>query len=74
MIWAMDRAIGQLVDALKAAGEFENTLIWFLSDNGGATGNASINLPLAGKGIKLKAEPGFRFRTLAQDAQKSQDL
>ena len=55
MIWAMDRAIGQLVDALKAAGEFENTLIWFLSDNGGATGNASINLPLAGhKGIKFE--------------------
>jgi arylsulfatase A-like enzyme len=55
MIWAMDRAIGQLVDSLKAAGKFENTLIWFLSDNGGATGNASINLPLAGhKGIKFE--------------------
>jgi arylsulfatase A-like enzyme len=55
MIWAMDRAIGQLVDTLKASGEFENTLIWFLSDNGGATGNASINLPLAGhKGIKFE--------------------
>jgi arylsulfatase A-like enzyme len=55
MIWAMDRAIGKLVDALKASGEFENTLIWFLSDNGGATGNASINLPLAGhKGIKFE--------------------
>mgnify|MGYP001259684758 FL=1 len=55
MIWAMDRAIGHLVDALKASGEFENTLIWFLSDNGGATGNASINLPLAGhKGIKFE--------------------
>ena len=55
MIWAMDRAIGKLVDSLKASGEFENTLIWFLSDNGGATGNASINLPLAGhKGIKFE--------------------
>ena len=55
MIWSMDRAIGQLVDSLKASGEFENTLIWFLSDNGGATGNASINLPLAGhKGIKFE--------------------
>ena len=55
MIWAMDRAIGQLVDSLKASGKFENTLIWFLSDNGGATGNASINLPLAGhKGIKFE--------------------
>ena len=55
MIWAMDRAIGKLVDSLKASGEFENTLIWFLSDNGGATGNASNNLPLAGhKGIKFE--------------------
>jgi arylsulfatase A-like enzyme len=55
MIWAMDRAIGKLVDALKESGRFENTLIWFLSDNGGATGNASINLPLAGhKGIKFE--------------------
>ncbi|MBP52739.1 MAG: hypothetical protein CMI27_06295 [Opitutae bacterium] len=55
MIWAMDRAIGKLVNSLKASGEFENTLIWFLSDNGGATGNASINLPLAGhKGIKFE--------------------
>jgi arylsulfatase A-like enzyme len=55
MIWAMDRAIGELVDSLKASRKFENTLIWFLSDNGGATGNASINLPLAGhKGIKFE--------------------
>ena len=55
MIWAMDRAIGKLVASLKETGRFENTLIWFLSDNGGATGNASINLPLAGhKGIKFE--------------------
>ena len=55
MIWAMDRAIGKLVASLKESGRFENTLIWFLSDNGGATSNASINLPLAGhKGIKFE--------------------
>jgi arylsulfatase A-like enzyme len=55
MIWAMDRAIGKLVASLKESGRFENTLIWFLSDNGGATGNASNNLPLAGhKGIKFE--------------------
>ena len=62
MIWAMDRAIGKLVDSLKASGEFENTLIWFLSDNGGATGNASINLPLAGhKGIKFEGRTRVPF-------------
>jgi arylsulfatase A-like enzyme len=55
MIWAMDRAIGKLVASLKESGRFENTLIWFLSDNGGATSNASNNLPLAGhKGIKFE--------------------
>lgn len=55
MVWAMDRAIGQLIDSLKTAGKYDNTLIWFLSDNGGATGNASNNLPLAGhKGIKFE--------------------
>jgi arylsulfatase A-like enzyme len=59
MIWAMDRAIGQVVAELKKSGKYDNTLIWFLSDNGGATNNASSNLPLAGhKGIKF--EGGIR--------------
>ena len=34
-ITAMDTAIGRVVDALKAAQCYENTLIVFLSDNGG---------------------------------------
>ncbi len=59
MIWAMDRAIGKVVAHLKETGRLENTLIWFLSDNGGATNNGSSNLPLAGhKGIKF--EGGIR--------------
>ena len=34
MIEAMDQGIGRLVESLKAEGIFENTLIFFLSDNG----------------------------------------
>jgi arylsulfatase A-like enzyme len=37
MIDAMDQGIGKVVDALKASGKFNNTLIFFLSDNGGVT-------------------------------------
>lgn len=35
MIDSMDQGIGRVVDALKASGKYENTLIFFLSDNGG---------------------------------------
>jgi arylsulfatase A-like enzyme len=40
MIDEMDRGIGLVVDALKDAGKFENTLIIFLSDNGGVAPKA----------------------------------
>ncbi|MFY7899642.1 MAG: sulfatase-like hydrolase/transferase [Chitinophagaceae bacterium] len=56
MTFALDRAIGKMVDALKKQGIFENTLIFFISDNGGAHNNQSINLPLKGfKGNKFEA-------------------
>ncbi len=56
MVDVMDRGIGEVVAALKAAGEYENTLIFFLSDNGGPLesptnpwiGNASCNYPYRG--------------------------
>jgi arylsulfatase A-like enzyme len=34
-VYRMDRSIGTLVDGLKQRGQFENTLILFMSDNGG---------------------------------------
>jgi arylsulfatase A-like enzyme len=34
MVDRMDRAIGRVIDYLKESGQFENTLIIFLSDNG----------------------------------------
>ncbi len=53
----MDRGIGRIVDTLKASGEFENTLILFLSDNGGC---AEF---LAEDGGILDVEPGTFART-----------
>ncbi|MBT3996209.1 MAG: arylsulfatase [Chloroflexi bacterium] len=35
MIEQVDRTVGRIVDSVKKAGEFENTVIMFLSDNGG---------------------------------------
>ena len=38
MIDSMDQGIGLVVDALEQSGKLENTLIFFLSDNGGVYG------------------------------------
>ena len=35
MVTELDTAVGRLVTSLKSAGIYEDTLIWFLSDNGG---------------------------------------
>jgi arylsulfatase A-like enzyme len=54
MVSAMDDAIGNVIAALNNAGVREETLIFFLSDNGGPSGgisttpNFSSNLPLRG--------------------------
>ncbi|MCG7857675.1 sulfatase-like hydrolase/transferase [Flavihumibacter sediminis] len=56
MTFSLDRAIGKMVEELKKHGLFENTLIFFLSDNGGAHDNLSNNFPLKGfKGNKYEA-------------------
>jgi len=55
MTWALDRSVGRIIESLKSAGVYENTCIFFLSDNGGATNNQSSNLPLKGfKGNKFE--------------------
>ena len=45
MLHRMDEGIGQVIQTLKDEGVYENTLIFYFSDNGGARGNASVNLP-----------------------------
>ncbi|MCA8973173.1 MAG: sulfatase-like hydrolase/transferase, partial [Planctomycetes bacterium] len=48
MTRALDRAVGAVLDALQAEGIADDTLLFFLNDNGGATNNASRNTPLRG--------------------------
>jgi len=54
MIETMDHSIGQILDALDRLGLADNTVVFFMSDNGGlstAEGAPTSNLPLrAGKG------------------------
>lgn len=47
MIDCMDQGIGKLVSALKANGQYENTLIFYLQDNGGCAENIGRNPPAA---------------------------
>ena len=50
MIRALDRGVGRVMEALKAAGIDDNTLVMFTSDNGGADyiGLPEINQPFRG--------------------------
>jgi arylsulfatase A-like enzyme len=53
MMWAMDEAIGKLFAKLKDEKLDQNTLVFFISDNGGPTMqgttiNGSVNTPLRG--------------------------
>ena len=48
MVAGMDAGIGKVIDKLKQTGEYENTLIFFYSDNGGH-GMGTSNMPYRGK-------------------------
>ena len=55
MTWSLDENIGKLRNTLKALNILDNTLIFFLSDNGGATTNQANNGVLKGwKGNKFE--------------------
>ncbi|WDQ16242.1 sulfatase-like hydrolase/transferase [Rhodopirellula sp. P2] len=48
MMFALDRGVGRIREHLEASGQWDNTLLVFFSDNGGATNNGSWNGPLRG--------------------------
>ncbi|TKG94206.1 hypothetical protein EYV94_13035 [Puteibacter caeruleilacunae] len=55
MTWAMDRSVGKVLKKLDQENLTDNTLIFFLSDNGGSPNNQSSCLPLKGhKGNKFE--------------------
>lgn len=63
MVHAVDRGVGRVVNALKESEQFENTLIVFLSDNGGKLVFGADNGPLRmGKGSAY--EGGIRVPML----------
>ncbi|MEM7478156.1 MAG: arylsulfatase [Planctomycetota bacterium] len=53
MVDKMDQEIGRVIAQVKAMGQFENTLILFLSDNG-----ASAEIMIRGDGHDAEAAPG----------------
>ena len=63
MIHHMDEGIGALLDALRACGRLDNTLIVFTSDNGGE--RFSDNWPLVGGKMDL-TEGGIRVPYIVQ--------
>lgn len=59
MVYAIDRGVKEIVKTLKDTGQYENTMIVFLSDNGGRPDKGANNYPLkAGKGSVQ--EGGYR--------------
>ena len=59
MVSAVDDGVGQILKTLKKSGIEENTIVVFLSDNGGAKNNGSDNKPLRGRKSDL-FEGGIR--------------
>lgn len=70
VVFALDRAIGRVLDTLDALGQADNTFVFFMSDNGAFRLNRAgldvgINDPLRGGGVTCW-EGGLRVAALAR--------
>ncbi len=70
VVFALDKAIGRLLDALEKSGAAENTFVFFMSDNGGfRLGREGIdvglNTPLRSGGVTCW-EGGIRVAAIAR--------
>ena len=70
VVTALDKAIGQVLDALDSSGEAENTFVFFMSDNGGfRLGREGIDIgindPLRSGGVTCW-EGGLRVASMAR--------
>jgi arylsulfatase A-like enzyme len=62
MMASVDEGIGQMIDALKQKGVYDNTLIFFLNDNGGETKRGADNGKLReGKNSVYEGGPRVPF-------------
>lgn len=66
MVDCMDQGIGRLIDTLKKNGQFENTLILYLQDNGGCAEAMGRNKPFEARSNKATL-PGLPATFLQPD-------
>lgn len=61
MIESVDRGIGDMIAALKATGQYDNTVIVLISDHGGLSNRGPSNRELATTNAPLKAGKGHLY-------------
>lgn len=70
MITLLDDLIGNLIDSLEETGLLKDTIIFFMSDNGGEIHDNGRNYPYRG-GKRTVFEGGHKVRSFVYDGSKS---